>query len=391
MRIRLAVLSLFVSTALHATNLTVDCTGAPATFTSVNAAMNTLDVTGPHTITVIGTCTENVSISGRDRLTIQGSNVTPSGIHAATPAGPAVDVVRAHGITLRTLTLSAGNRTLSAHNQSELTLQGITIENATGSGLTILDETLVTLGGNLAAQAVLVHNNFIGITIDNGSLVSNGLLTVENNTLTGIDVDAGSLVLLGQRPGPSGGMNVIHANGGNGIAAHARSKLEINAKNSIDGNTLNAILVFDGATLDLSGQPGFGPIVANNLRGGVAAIFNAAMHIGNATIQNNGSAGNPLSSGVTSETNATARVDTSTITGTAGPGIIVGTGGLLRLTSTNVSGNTAEPILLRTGAIAELFAGNTLDGPGNNAVSCDTTVILTGEGANVPTDCKKLK
>jgi hypothetical protein len=154
---------------------------------------------------------------------------------------------------------------------------------------------------------------------------------------------------------------------------------------------LNGILVFDGATLDLSGSPGFGPIVANNLRGGVAAIFNAAMHVGNATIQNNGASGDPLSSGVTSETNATARVDTSTIAGTAGPGIIVGTGGLLRLTSTNVSGNSAEPIQLRTGAIAELFAGNTLDGPGHDVVTCDTTVILTGEGANVPTDCKKLK
>src|SRR5206468_1952252 len=146
MRIRLAIISLLVCSALHATNLTVDCTGAPAPFTSITAAMNTLDAIGPHTITVIGTCTENVSISGRDRLTIQGSNITPSGIHAATPGGPAVDVARAHGITLRQLTLSGGNRTLSAHNQSELTLQTITIGNATGSGLTILDETLVNAG-----------------------------------------------------------------------------------------------------------------------------------------------------------------------------------------------------------------------------------------------------
>ena len=90
MRVRLAlpVLFLFAAT-LHATNVTVDCTGAPATFTSINAAMATLDVTGPHTITVIGTCTENVNVSGRDRLTIQGVNAASS-CSPATPS-PAPD------------------------------------------------------------------------------------------------------------------------------------------------------------------------------------------------------------------------------------------------------------------------------------------------------------
>jgi hypothetical protein len=390
MRLRLVLPALLVCATLHATNVTVDCTGAPATFTSINAAMATLDVTGPHTITVIGTCVESVNVSGRDRMTIQGNNAS-AGIQAPSPSAPfTVNVSSAHGITLKTLTLSGGNRPLFAHNQSELTLLGLTIQGSAGSGLTILDETLVNAGGTNVAQAVLVQNNGIGITIDNASLIGNGFLTVQNNGFTGIDADAATVVLLGQRPGPSG-MNVVQNNGGNGVSAHARSKLEFNGKNTFDGNGANGILVFDGATLDLSGPSGFGPIVSNNLRTGVASIFNGAAHVGNATIQNNGSPSDPLSSGVTSETNATARVDTSTITGTAGPGIIVGTGGMLRLTSTSVTGNTAEPIQLRTGGIAELLAGNTLAGSGQNVVTCDTTVILTGEGADVPTDCKKVK
>lgn len=386
-----ALILLACAGTLRAANVTADCTGAPATFTSITAAMNTLDVTGPHTLTVIGTCTENVNISARDRLTIQGSATTPSGIHAAVAGAPAVNVERSHGIALRQLTISGANRTLSAHNQSELTLQAVTIENSTGSGLTILDETLVTLGGNSAAQSVLIHNSVVGITVDNGSLVSNGFLTVEDNAFTGVDVDAGSVVLLGQRPGPSGGVNVIRNNGANGIFAHARSKVEISSKNRIEGNTLNGILLFDGATLDCTGSAGFGTTVENNHRGGVAAIFNASMHLGGATIHNNGTDGEPLSSGVTSATNAAARLDTSTITGTNGPGIVVESGGIIRVATTTVSGNTAEPVRLRTGAIAELFAGNILSGAGTNAVTCDTTVILTGDGANVPTDCKKLK
>ncbi len=72
-------------------------------------------------------------------------------------------------------------------------------------------------------------------------------------------------------------------------------------------------------------------------------------------------------------------------------GVIVETGGVLRLTTTSVTGNANEPVVLRTGAIAELFAGNALAGPGKNVVACDTTAILTGDGADVPTDCKKLK
>lgn len=69
------ILLFFFALPLFGAFATVDCTGAPppGSFTSVAAALATLDEKGPNTITVDGTCTGAVSIQYRDRLTIAGS------------------------------------------------------------------------------------------------------------------------------------------------------------------------------------------------------------------------------------------------------------------------------------------------------------------------------
>src|SRR5687767_1971221 len=74
----------------YADNVTVDCSGStPGAPTSINAALAPLSLTGPHTITVIGTCHESVSVSRRDRVTIQGP-VGGTATIAGGASGPAV-------------------------------------------------------------------------------------------------------------------------------------------------------------------------------------------------------------------------------------------------------------------------------------------------------------
>jgi hypothetical protein len=188
-----------------------------------------------------------------------------------------------------------------------------------------------------------------------------------------------------------GGINAIMNNGGNGIFAHAGTTVDLNGKNSVTGNTLNAALAFQSSTINTTGSPGLETTFANNTRGGVAMIFNSGGRFVRAIVQNNGD-GNPLASGITSSQNSAVLFESSTISGTNGPGVLAEAGGFVRMFSDSISGNTGEPIVLRTGAIAELGTGNTIDpGSGKNAVTCDASAILFGDGSDVPADCKKSK
>ena len=74
------LLGLLPATAFAA-GAVVDCTGAtPGAFTSINAALASLPAAGPNSISVVGTCHENVVFIGRSDLTIFGNptaTVTP--------------------------------------------------------------------------------------------------------------------------------------------------------------------------------------------------------------------------------------------------------------------------------------------------------------------------
>src|SRR5713226_7050483 len=84
----LAVACFLLPTAARAANATVDCSGAtPGAFTSITAALNALDFEGPNSITVTGTCTENLSVDNRERLNIQAAAGQTATINAADPSG----------------------------------------------------------------------------------------------------------------------------------------------------------------------------------------------------------------------------------------------------------------------------------------------------------------
>ena len=104
-------------------------------------------------------------------------------------AHPDVNITRSHGITLRNLTISVnsgGGRAVFIHNQSEVTLDGVIAENS-GQCIAALDQSVLTAGGKLAINAVTAQGCGTGIALDSSSLISNGFLTVQNNTIAGID------------------------------------------------------------------------------------------------------------------------------------------------------------------------------------------------------------
>jgi hypothetical protein len=379
----LVLVLLFVPITLSAASATVDCTGAtPGAFTSINTAIGTLDTIGPHTVSVSGTCIENVLISSHDRVTLQGS---PTATIQA-PGGVVLRIDRSEGIVVRALTITGGNRGLYVQRNSDASIEGVTIESA-ATGLAVDDGAIATLGGPNAAQAVLIHNNGIAASAAGGTLRANGNVTIENNTGPGVDAAHSRVGFFGSAAAP----NIIRNNGGNGLFAHGGSDVDFGGVNQVSGNTLNAILAFESSTVDLLGNPTQFTTIESNVRGGVAFIFNSSGRVQNAVITNNGNGSTVYSSGLSVGANSSAIVNSSSITGSVGPGTIVDSGAMVRFNGTTISGGTAEPIRLTTGAILELQTGNTLTGVGNYAVVCDDSAVLFGDGANVSTSCKKTK
>lgn len=354
---------------LHAA--VVDCSGATPGFTTITTALLSLPATGPQTISVSGTCHENVVVR-RDDLTIEG-NPTAT---IQPPSGRAVQLWRSEGVILRHLTISGGNFGVYAQYNSDLTLEDVTIENA-GTGLVVDTLSTATAGGG-ATRAVLIHNNNYGVILDHADFEANGYVTIENNN-AGMDAETSRVGFIG-----TVGPNYVRNSVFTGITAHGNSDLDLRGTNGITGNGVNGILVFESSSADIIGPT----TIDGNGRSGIAYIFNSSGRVSSATVTNNGTAGDPLSSGVTASNNASVIVSGTTISNTAGPAIIVDSGGMGRLSSTTISGGSAEPVRLATGAVLEVQDGNSITG----TATCDDSVVLFGSGASgFQSTCKKTK
>src|SRR5713101_3617053 len=94
--------------AAWAMNVSVNCNAGG----SINAALSGLDLEGPHTITVSGTCHENVAIVDRERLTILAPFGQTATIVAADPTDNVIFVTRSRSIRLARLVLTGGSEGL---------------------------------------------------------------------------------------------------------------------------------------------------------------------------------------------------------------------------------------------------------------------------------------
>ena len=101
----LAAVVFLLPSAVWATTVSVDCNAGG----SINTALSGLDLQGPHTITVTGTCVEQVDISDRERLTIQAPGGQIATIMSDALDGVPVFIFRWRSIVLRRLVLTGGS------------------------------------------------------------------------------------------------------------------------------------------------------------------------------------------------------------------------------------------------------------------------------------------
>jgi hypothetical protein len=262
------------SKAKDTAEITVDC----ATDT-VTAALESVAVTTPVTITIIGTCEESVFIL-RDHVTLVGN--TPADGIAPAGADPAVFAVGASQISLQSLTLTGGSIGLGCVNGSVVHASEITVSGATFAGVlaqdggfceiansTIDDSTIGILsksnGDVLVLSSVIENNDFAGVLAStNGALTLTATfggvipVTLRNNARGG-SVSMGSTIELGNA--------IIEDNDDDGLSISAGGTFMINVgstaiirRNGGDGLSFspNTSAFFFSTDFDIINNVGFG-------------------------------------------------------------------------------------------------------------------------------------
>src|SRR5215467_15893009 len=134
--IGILVIGLLPATALAA-GAVVDCTGAtPGAFTTITAALASLPAAGPNSISVVGTCHENVVFFGRTDLTIFG-NPTAT-VMPGNANGHLLAINNSQRINIQGITFNGG-RGIIVDENSSVNFDTITVQNSARIGLTSLD------------------------------------------------------------------------------------------------------------------------------------------------------------------------------------------------------------------------------------------------------------
>jgi hypothetical protein len=203
------------------------------------------------TISVTGTCRENITIGAFDHLVIQGS---PSATiqDASNGTAAVVLIFSSYDVTLQNFTINGGGTGVNCSSDSYCTLNLNTIQqsafagarfarshgilqsnnilNIAGSGVLLQNNSnLVSFsnqitnnsGAGIAVfndsylfdSADTVQNNGIGVRAQNNSVVRADTMTISNNGADGVRLESGAAASFL-------GADVITGNAGNGVAVH---------------------------------------------------------------------------------------------------------------------------------------------------------------------------
>lgn len=403
------------------TNVTVDCSGNNhQAFQSINAALNTLNLAGPNTITVSGTCHENVSIAQRDRLTIQAAAGHFASIeNAANPPAITLLIAGSHNIVLNNLVIQGGSPALYVTDsstatavqncvvqnstadgldvdmESELVIQNSTIKNNSAAGIVISNESQMTLGTYPTQRIRITGNGFGGGGNGNGGLeidgsqvqLNFGVVTIDGNAGPGISMDGGRLQFYGgdaDSPGTIENNNIgltmtdaasatfwsafrIHNNGSTGISIGGASSITLIS--TVDSNGQNAVTTIDGhSTVGLA-------------LGGSSSAQIYGPHM----ISKNGSANaDPGSRGGISMTGASLTIGSGTlVNGNVGPGIRLFAKSDLTMFDMVVSNNTEQGVTETNLSSGGFYDPLTFSGNGEGSLVCDALSVAYGDAGSI--------
>jgi hypothetical protein len=358
------LLALICLSSARAADTTVGCPGGtPGAFTSVNAAIASLPATGPNTIAISGTCTENVIVANVNSLTLFG-NPTAT-LQPASANGRPLTIVIARGISINNLVLTGG-RGVFVNDNSDVTFDTVTIQNSTGIGLTSIDSLAHIINSSVS------NNTRSGISIGGGTFYLDSGVNVTNNGRVGVSALTAHLILNGG-DGTPGTANVISHNAGVGVAVANSAEADIGGDNQITSNGgafgfevlhTSSVIMSDGT---ISGNTGIGVHCGETSH----CEWSGATQI-------NGNGGG----GIEITDHSDAYLDGGiTISGNTGIGVLVDLSSVLNsLGGNTISNNTGDALVLNTLSVLKFAVPDTITATGTNlALNCNNGSLVSGD------------
>jgi hypothetical protein len=227
----LLVASGAASQLAQAANLTVNCDNKETIHKAVKLLANT-NPQGPNTISVAGSCRENIVIQSMDRLTLitkKGASITDRSNGSLV----VVDIEDSHSVTVQGFTIIGGGEGVNCGSASVCYLTGNTIQDGAGSGVGVGRGSHAFLESNVIQN----YNGGRGATVDDGSQMFSSNDIFQGNEL-GVVLGDGVYFVAS---------NPSILNNGVGILA-AASNLLIHG-GTISGSTGNGMTMLGGSTV----------------------------------------------------------------------------------------------------------------------------------------------
>ncbi len=204
---------LLAASSVSAANLTVICPGGgPGAYPSITAALNAItNNAGPNSITVSGTCTENIVIRNQNDLSIQAApGSTAVIVNAANPAQITVHLFGSRLVAFYGLTIQGGNPGIYVNQGSDLQMFNSVIEKNVGAGAAAAIKSDLNL-----ASCIIRNNGSNGLVAGDSSLVviMSPIQILNNNGDGAVAFSNGYIKF------QSTGGHIIEGNAGNGVAA----------------------------------------------------------------------------------------------------------------------------------------------------------------------------
>jgi hypothetical protein len=236
--------------------------------------LSDLDPAKPHTIRVSGSCNENITITGFNRLTLlaaPGASITD----ASGGTLPVINVFNTFTFDFEGFTVEGGIGSIACSEYSTCLFAGNTFQDSTTNGVTIMQSNANFHGDTIQ------NNPGRGLSALNGSLVHLTGVTVQNNAVFGVNVVSGSDLIVSN--------STIQNNGGNGINVIVHSTLRISGS-TIQENAGAGIFASSASTIWLENISGPGNTIVQNAKTGVRVADQSFAQFtpGNIVINNTG-------------------------------------------------------------------------------------------------------
>ncbi len=347
----------------------------------------------PITISVSGTCSENVFI-GSDHVTL----VTTSGSTIDGPdATRATILVRADGVVINGFTVTGGSVGIAATGSQRLTVENCTVENTGHIGLVFQQGAAGTINNctiqNNPHDGMLIYNSNPAVTVTNS--------VISGNSGAGIHVCCGGSATIGIDLNGHLAGNQITNNTGAGILI-AESGSALIGGNTItgNGNPTNGVLGQDGisifeAAADIAG----GNTISNNNQCGIS-LRASRLFVGDPST--GFTSGNTIShNGVCGISNSLGSIVTlfdADVSNNTGSGLRAGIHSTTDIANTTINNNSGDGISLIRGAglFLEFFPQVTVTGNNGFGLHCfdaeskvagSTAGITANSGGNISPGC----